>query len=238
MKKYKFAPKPYVFIICITFICCVQISAQIDPVEKYLKEVGDFAEIYNGRIEQNYHSLLYENFPYYLSSDFTDASVIFKNKYYPNQKARLDLHKEHIIILPSEKRYGIIINSQDVDRVNMYGRTLKYFDAQKEAGIKKGFYIILNEGEKTQLFCKEHYTLRQKQITFAFDLSIRYYLYHNNRFNVVKNKGSFTKLFPQYKKQINQYAKEHKQYFNQNTETSLTYLARYCEELLTSTNNK
>jgi len=52
----------------------------------------------------------------------------------------------------------------------------------------------------------------------------------------VKNKGSFSKLFPKYKKQINQFVKNNNLNFNKNTDISLASLAGYCEELITSTN--
>ena len=236
MKIYTFRIKYYILIICTTIICHVQINAQDNPVADYLKQVGDFADIYNGRIEPIYHSLMYENFPYYLNSNFTEASVVFKNKYYPNQKVRLDLFKEQLIILPPETKLGIVVSSQNVDRVFMYNRIFVLLNPPKESGIKQGYYIQLFEGEKITLFRKESYTIRVKQLTSIFDNKIQYYLFYNNRYYTMKNKGSFTKLFPQYKKQIDKYVKERKLDFREYTEASLSTLAGYCEELITSTN--
>ena len=236
MKIYHFKTKLYILIFSVTIICHTQANAQDSPVMNYLKQVGDFADIYNGRIEPIYHSLLFDNLPYYLNSDFVEASVIFKNKYYPNQKARLDLFKEQLIILPPEKRHGIVISSQNVDKVFMYNRIFVFLNLPKESGIKKGYYIQLFKGEKVTLLRKETYTIRQKQITSIFDNNTRFHLFYNKRYYTVKNKGSFTKLFPQYKKQINQYAKAHKLDFGQNAEVSLAVLAGYCEELITLTN--
>ena len=109
-------------------------------------------------------------------------------------------------------------------------------NAPKESGIKSGFYIQLMEGEKITLFCKIGFSIRQKQITTIFDQSIRYYVLYNGKYYTVKNKGSFSKLFPQYKKQINQFAKNNKLNFGQNAEKSLTSISEYCEELIKQTN--
>jgi len=235
MKIYSLQIKFYILILVTIFICHVRINAQDDPVLNYLSHAGDYTDIYNGRIEPIYHPSIYENLPYYENSDFTEASVIYRNNYYPNQKVRLDLYKEQLIILPPNKRYGIILGSQNVDRVFMHNRTFVSLNPPKESKIRNGYYMQLVEGEKVKLFCKENYSLRQKQITSIFDFSKRYYLFFNNRYYPVKNKGSFSKLFPQYKKQINQYSKSKKLNFWKDTEGSLTSLAGYCEELLTST---
>ena len=236
MKTYSFQTKPCILILYMVFVCYVRISAQDTPVVDYLQQAKYYADIYNGRIEPVYSPMVYEDLPYYKNADFTDASFVYRDNYYPNQKVRLDLFKEQLIILPPEKRFGIIVGSQNVDRVFMYNRTFILLDPPKESGIKKGYYIQLLEGEKVKLFCKETYSIRQKQLTYAFDHKITYYLLYNNRYYTVKNKGSFSKLFPQYKKQINQYAKDHKLNFRQDVEVSLTSLAQYCEELITSTN--
>jgi len=220
----------------VVFACCIRISAQDAPVVDYLQQVKYYADIYNGRMEPVYSTMVYEDLPYYKNSDFTDASFVYKDNYYPNQKARLDLFKEQLIILPPEKKFGIILSSQNVDRVSMYNRTFVLLNPPKESGIKNGYYMQLSEGEKVKLFCKETCSIRQKQITYSFDHKITYYLLYGNRYYTVKNKGSFSKLFPQYKKQINQYVKDHKLNFRQNAEASLTFLAQYCEELITPTN--
>ena len=234
MKLYLFHIKPRILIFCITVISYLQINAQDSPVVSYLAQANDFADIYNGRIEPVYHSLIYENLPYYNNSDFTEAAIVYKGNYYPNQKARLDLYKEQIIVLPPEKRHGIILSSQNASKVFMYNRTFVLLNPQKDSGIKKGYYIQLLEGRKIQLYRKENFSTRQKQKYDFFDLNVNHYLFFNDRYYNVKNKGSFSKIFPQYKKQINQYVKSSKLKFGQNTENDLTSLAAYCEELIIS----
>ena len=236
MKNHFFKAKYFSLILCTTIIYHLQANAQDSPVMNYLQQAGDFADIYNGRIEPVYSSIIYENLPYYMTSEFTAAAVVFKNKYYPNQRARLDLFREQLIILPPEKRHGIIVSSQNVERVFIYNKIFVFLNPPKKYGIKDGYYIQLLESEKIKLYCKESYTIRQKQLVSVFDNKTRYYLFYRDQCYTVKNKGSFSKLFPQYKKQINQYAKDHKLNFNQRPDESLIALAGYCEELITSTN--
>jgi hypothetical protein len=208
-------------------------QAQDTTVENYLQKAGVYADIYNGKVEAFYNPLLYDNLPYYFNSDFTDASIVYKNNYYPSQKVRLDLFKEQLIVLLPEKRYGIILNSQQVESVYMYNKTFVWMTPPKESGLKQGFYIRLAKGENAQLFCRENFTLQQNQeLIYTFDHKKRYYLSCNDQYYTVKNKNSFTKIFPQYKKQINQFSKDKSLNFKEKQDESLTALAGYCNELL------
>jgi len=219
--------------------CYARINAQENPVENYLKQVKDYACIYNGRLEMNYNSLIYDDLPYYKNSDFTDASIIYRNNYYPNQKVRLDLFKEQLIILSPEKQFEIIADSQDLEKVWMYNKTFIWLTPPKESGLKTGFYMQLLDRGKMQLLCKISFTMQSELTTYHFEQSVRYYLLYNDRYYPVKDKGSFSKLFSQYKKQINQFTKEHKLNFKSKIQDySLVSLVLYCEELLTSTNKQ
>ena len=242
MKTNTSRTKPYLLILYLAVIGYTHVNAQDVPILNYLRQSGIYAEIYNGKREIPYNVSQYENLPYYMNSAFADASVIYKKNYYPNQKARLDLFKEQLVLLSPEKQYGIILNPQDVEKVQMHNRIFVWLDPPKESGLKTGYYMQLLEGKKTQLLCKENYTfdqrMRENAVVNCFEHKIRYYLSYNNRYYTVKNSGSFSKIFPQHKKQINSFAHDNRLNFKQNTAESLTSLALYCEELINSTNNQ
>ena len=236
----KYFLRPYVLFLYAAFLCFAPMNAQNNPVVNYLQQTGDYAEIYNGKLESVYNTLIYENFPYYTNADFVDATVVYRNNYYPDQKARLDLYAEQLILLPPDKRFGVIVSSKNVQKVVMYNKSFVWLTPSKDSGLKQGYYIQLYEGRKIQLFCKQYYSLQQQQgkITYYFELKTRYYLFYNSKYYSVKNKGVFNKLFPQVKKQINQFVKNSHLNFKQNTDESLTLLAGHCEELITSTNKQ
>ena len=227
--------KAYLSTICLTIICYTHIFAQDNSAMNYLQQTGIYAELYCGKMETAYNSIQYENLPYYINADFTDAAVIYKKNYFPNQKVRLDLFKEQLIILSPEKQYGIILNSQYVEKVMMYNKTFVLLTPPKESGLKTGYYIQLLDKEKMQFFCKESYTfeqrIRENIVWNSFNHKIRYYLCYNDRYYTIRNKRSFSKIFPQYKKQINAFVNDNRLNFKQNTMTSLTALAAFCEGL-------
>ncbi len=229
--------KAYLSVLCLAIISYTHICAQNMAVVDYLQQAGMHAEIYNGEREIFYSSSQYENLPYYMSPDFTEATVFFKKKYYPNQKVRLDLFKEQLVILSPEKQYGIILNPQHVEKVQMYNKTIVWLDSPKSK-LAAGYYMQLTEGEKIQLLSKEIYSsthrIENSVVIYYFDRKVQYYLAYNNRYYAVKNKNTFSKLFPQYKKQINRFVYENRLNFKRNKEESLTSLARYCEELIST----
>lgn len=226
--------------LCMAIIGCVCVSAQQVPVEDYLKQAGYHAEIYNGKVEKIYNTGIYKNLPYYRSADFTEAAVTYRGNYFPNQKARIDLYREQLIIVPPGKQYPIAVGFANTEKIEIYGKTFIGLTPPKESKLVSGYYIRLLKGREMQLLCKERYTpqksLQQDRVVYYFDHEKRYYLKYNNRYHPVKNKGSFSKIFPQYKKQINKFLKEHKLDFKQNPDESLTALTGYCEELINSTN--
>ena len=242
MKVQLFLPlmKFHVFVLSLAFLYQTHVNAQDDPVVDYLQQAGDCADIYNGKMEAIYNVLYYKSLPYYMSSDYTDASIVYKSNFFPNQKVRLDLYKEQLILLPPEKQFGIIADFQNVDKVFMYNKTFKRLIPPKGSGIKQGFYIQLLEKENIHLFCKVYFNFEQnienKKLTYGFDRKVRYYLLYKDQYYSVNNKGSFSKLFPRFKKQINRFAKDNKLDFKQNADESFTLLAGFCEELITSTN--
>jgi hypothetical protein len=192
-------------------------------------------------METPYNTLLFKTFPYYMKPDYTEATVVYRNNPYPHQRVRLDLFKEQLILLPPEKQFGVIVSFQNVEKIYMYNRTFVRLVPTKGSGIKPGFYIQLLEKDKLHLYSKVTFNFEQKidnkQLSYGFEYRIRYYLLYNDRYHSMSNKGSFSKLFPQYKKQINKYAKDNKLNFKQNADESFTSLAGYCEELITSTSN-
>jgi len=232
----------YRLFLFLTVICYTQVSAQDSPVENYFQQVGDYADIYNGRLETAYNTLQYKDLPYYKSVDYTDATIIYKNTVYPGQKVRLDLYKEQLILLSPGKRYGIILNPQHVGKVYMYDKTFVWLVPPKESGLRDGYYIQLWEGKEIQLFSKVDYSVQEdkssRRTYYYFEQKTRHYLSYNDRYYAVKNRASFTRIFKQHKKQINKYYRNSRLNFKQDGDKSLTSLAEYCEGLLSLQNTQ
>jgi hypothetical protein len=187
-------------------------------------------------MEVVYKSSLFENLPYYLSDNYTDATITWRNNVYPNQKARLDMYKEQLILLLPEKRYAIIVDPQNVDEVMLYGKTFIWLTPPKESKLKTGYYIRIMEGEQIKLLSKEIISTHTKNESLtavtSFTHKTRFYLVCQNQYYQVKNAGSFSKIFPEHKKQIHTFIRSNGLNFKQNIEYSLAIIAGFCDELI------
>jgi hypothetical protein len=229
---------PFLYIFLGTFIIsCSTAFAQNATIDEYLASVGEYAGIYNGQVKSDYNPKLYENNPYHISSEFTDADIIYKGLSFPGQKVLLDLYEEQLILLSPQKHYGIIAESEKVEKIVFKNETFIWLNPSEKSGLSEGFYLLLSDGKQIKLFCKEKFFLDRTNLRLQFKKKLQRYACLNGQYYSVKDKKSFINLFPQHKKQINLFAKGHKLDFKRNADKSLTLLAIYCEELLTSNNH-
>ena len=230
-------------LLCLAIICQTYVSAQNASIENYLNQADNHADIFNGRIEQMYHPSMFRSFPYFVNSEFTEATIVYRGNYYPNLLARLDLHREQLVVLPPGRQHPIAIHSQNVNRVYIHGRTFVRLTPPRDSGLDEGFYMLLVEGENIQLLSKQRYILRrdlqQARVVLDFNREVRFFLYHNNQYHAVRNKRAFIRLFPEHRREINSFVRRNRLNFGQqNRAESLTRLAAYCEALINSTNRQ
>ena len=211
------------------------ISSQSKIAENYLDTLGDYAAIYNGKIEAIYSINIHKNLPYYGTADFAPGTVVYKNRFYPNQQLKLDLYKEQLIILSPQRYFGVVLESKDVSEATLYGKTFIWYEPEQSKDLKPGFYIRLHKGENMTLLSKVSFSINKELTKTSFSSKTRFYFLYNGNHYTVKNKNSFAKIFPKYKNQINQFVKEQKLKFGSaDSENSLTLLAQYCEKLYLS----
>jgi hypothetical protein len=218
--------------------CFLPVFAQNPIISEYQAKTGEYAGLYSGQIKPVYNIFYFDNHPFYKSNELADATLIYDGNTFYGQKIRLDLYKEELSLKSPEKNYNIIVDSEKVDTVYAWNETIIRLKLPEKSGLSKGFYSLLFDGRRLQLLfkakCVTSRVVIDKLEKRRFMVENRYYLCFSGQYYPVKNKNSFTKLFPQYKKQINRFSKERKLDFRNETRQSLTLLAQYCEELLQS----
>lgn len=208
-------------------------NAQNNAVAEYLSEAGNYAALYRGVVEPLYNTTLCKTLPYHISPDFTDAEVCFNHKEYTGRKMRYDTNKDHFLVM-TPSNHSIILDSRKVQWVKLHGRKVINHTPPANAKFKAGFYFLFHNGKQLTLLGKERQIYRElpSKIEYTFDTSMRYYALYNGEYYPVKNKKSFTRLLPKYKKQIARFCKTNRLDFRENREYSLTTLGAFCDELL------
>ncbi|MDR1813860.1 MAG: hypothetical protein LBR18_03310 [Tannerella sp.] len=209
------------------------VAQNSDLYRDYVVRTGENAAIFSGQIKADYNRFFYDNTPYYLP-DFADAYVVYNGNPYPAQKILLDLYSEQAIIMSPQRSFGILLDSEKTDTVKFTtnNATFVWLKPPTGSGLNKGFYRLMLQGDEISLFCKDKYLISKMDLLEHFYLKQTYYVLKDGTFCPVKNKRSFRKLFPKYKKLINQFSKKSKLNFVERREDSLIKIADYCDELL------
>jgi hypothetical protein len=212
--------------------------------DDYLNITGDYAAVFNGQTDVNYNS---DNYPYFFPKkpasfgsspkDFVAGTLTYNGTVYKNVRLRLDLFKEELIILSPQKGFGIILEPQRVNEAVLYSRI---FFWNSNSNIAEGYYMQLYKGEFLKLVYKEKFELQSRirdlQSIDYFLQDTKFYLLYKGKYIQVKDKKSFTKLFPGQKSRINEFVKKQKLNFKQEREKSLIELSAFCEQFLLSGN--
>lgn len=202
------------------------------PVKEYIDKSSNYGILFRGMVEQNYNPYIYANQPYYISSDFSTGDIYYKKRKYPAQKMRLDFFKDQLIIL-SPDNYNLIVGHQGVDSFYIHNKLFVYYIPEKKIELKDGYYLLLHQGEKIKILAKGTANLNTPKTELAhFSTTIRYYGIYNTKSYTIRNRTSFSKIFPQYKKDINRFAKTRKLKFKEDIDKDIASMAAYCEELL------
>lgn len=208
--------------------------AQHNLVNEYLKEAGNYAQLYNGEVATIYNPFVYKNGPYYKSEDYVVGELTYRGNMYPSQQIRLDLYKDQLVVLVPGVRLGVIVNPYNLNEANIYGRTVIYHTPLLESGLREGYYVQLHAGLTLQLLGR--FTMKLSDVKDDnrkyYYLVQRYYIVHNGTYYPVRNGSAFSKLFPTHKKEIKGFIKVNGLTFSENSrEEDLTKLAEFCEEI-------
>ncbi len=219
-----------VYILLIFLSISIFTDAQDTSFAQFREKAEDFSAIYCGKTAVYYHPLQYANHPYWETEEYRNGTLCYQNRIYTDVPLRYDVLLNELNILSPQK---IGVNA-DLRKVN-------YFILNDVLFIPNGnsFQLILFEGEYIKLtssvYCNpSNDILQDKHMLKTFATKARYTLNIGGNDYEVKNRKSFKKYFPDYKKQMKKYAKEKMLNFKNQQRESLTAMARYVDSLIKS----
>ena len=151
---------------------------------------------------------------FYKSPDFLIGDVIYQGQPYFDQQLKYDLYEDQIIVqLTSQSGSSIMKLIKDqIDAFQIEGKQfyhLRDLEVYKSKEIIDDFYELMHEGKALRLFKKnkkiQNKVLEKKVVYYQFRAKDEYYLLYEDVFYPVKSKSDFLKIFPNNKKQINDY---------------------------------
>ena len=112
----------FFLIFAIGCLLCGSVKAQHQPLfDEYVREAGDQAELFTGKIESGYPSMIYTNHPYWLNQEFCIGEVLYKGLLYKQVSLRYDAYLQQLVVNTPVKRSHVYVPMDRVERFKLEG---------------------------------------------------------------------------------------------------------------------
>lgn len=219
------------FLIVLGCLLCGIMKAQQQQklFEEFLREAGDHAEMFQGKIEYGYPPNIYLNLPYWTFDDFVQGDVLYNGMLYRNVRIRYDAYLKQLVVNTPEKHSKICIPMSKVEKFVLEGIEFERRNGE--------FMAVLYNGHRMELVERLPVTMKEKlvensKVQYEFRQEPEYLLLRDGQVYEVDKLKSVLKLFPQLKKELKQFAKMHYLEFKEHRQSSLVSLIKYADELL------
>ncbi len=203
------------FALSLYYICPV-LGQQERSYDKFVKDAGEFSNIFRGQAPLEYNFFHTGTF-YAYSSEFEKGNVMFNGKLYKDIYTNLNSHLDELNVLIKTSGRIVVLNGEFVDYFNMGERNFINIKNDNQF-LQKGYYEVIYKGD-VRLYkkIKKIYSERineaisaktQSKLERLFIVSQNYYLIKDNSVKLIKNKSDLLAGFPDRKKDIRQFIRE------------------------------
>jgi len=202
-------------------------------VQGYLSDTKEFAILYSGKTVVPYDRP-FANHPYFESGVYVKGTLCYNHVVYPDVYMRLDLYRDELSVFFAAKPYHIVLEKEKFKYAILNGSTIVLSVGENDSNSK--FLVLLQDGtypvvRKYKLSIYEDRQSDSRFIIRSFRTQTQYAVYINGVPYTVKNKKSVLKLFADRKKELNEFAKQHKLDFSRQPEQSIIALVNHYEML-------
>ncbi len=197
--------------------------------------------IYNGIIYKEKFRTENGNHKYYLTSQFINGNIIYNGQPYYNVEMKYDIYEDNLIIkLHDESEYSIIqLINDKVDEFSINNHKFLKISEKHENFFNEaisGFYEISYQSKHLKLL-KKHIKSRKERIVGNFVYSqfkdeSEYFIFFNDGYYKINSKKYLIKLFPELKKNINNFYNFNKPLHKLDQDTFMTNLIEHIGSLI------
>ena len=200
-------------------------------ISNYLTGSASYTALYTGKTVTPY-DISFTNHPYFETNSYTKGTLCYKRVVYKDVLMRLDLYRDEFSVLRPDTMVNIVLNIENFDYAIMNGSVIIKSAAERKS--KEKYIVLLHSG--TCLVVKIHQLTIIEEVSGSvlrrsFRIQPQYAIYSDNTLYPVKNKNSILKLFPKRKKELNEFAKQHKLDFIKHTGQAIVSLVSHYETI-------
>ena len=208
---------------------CGVVNAQEQQLfDEYLREAGDRAEMFVGKMETGYSSMAFINNPYWADEEFLSGEVRYKGLLYKNVLLRYDAYLKQLVVKTPVKQSNVYIPMHLVEGFAIEGIVYAKYNDEFMAVLYDGSQIDMVEQMRVSL--KEN--MNHDKLQYEFKRKATYYLLSDGRMHEISNMRSVLKLYPGFEKELKRFAKVNNLDFREARLYSLTSMVKYADELL------
>lgn len=196
----------------------------------YLSAAGDHASLYQGSIEPQFLQSAWVTHPYWSDAEFHTGSICYNGILYPSVQLRYNIYENWLAVVPPDSRINVMVEPDKVAYFAINGYRYEPMN---------GRYVrIASDGNYAQLL---HQRIKERLGDEIIDMhayhslqtSDSYYLrLADGSCHAVSNLKSLCKAMPQYKQELQDFARKNKLRFKgSRREQSLVQCARFLEQL-------
>ncbi|MDO4956461.1 MAG: hypothetical protein Q4E60_05520 [Bacteroidales bacterium] len=211
-----------------SILLTVNTYAQQDEMSRYQNEAGDFAALYQGKIESEFNPFLYTNHPFLDTDEYQAGDICYCGVVYKNVPMRYNALEQTLSVQTPQKGIKITPEQSSIEWFKLRGDLYQHDEqnggfcatlVQKKNLVLKRI-VIANVQNGIEII-NDKYRNR-------FSILEKLVLYANGKETNVKKLADLYKLFPQKKKELKQFAKQHNLSFkNENRAQSMKQCVEY-----------
>ena len=201
-------------------------------IQTYLTEANVYAALYTGKTETPYEKR-FVNHPYFETNTYISGTLCYNRVVYKDILMRFDLFRNELTVVPPGKPFPVILNNEKFNYAVLNGTTIVLSVSEKDS--KEQFLVLLRNGiypvaKRYNIRMGEDTSL-DRTVVNLFRIQKQYAICINGVPYTVKNKNSVLKLFPDKRKELNEFAKKHKLNFSNQIEQSIIALVNHYETI-------
>ncbi|GAA4049509.1 hypothetical protein [Flavobacterium chungnamense] len=230
----------YSLIFLVTYTSQSQNDTPTSLHDWYDSKVGkENLDINNGKILLNYDIILKNNDRFYFQN-YTLGSVVYDNQLYNNVLLNYDINNDDLIIKPNGEndKMPIVLNKSKVNSFYVNGKNYINLGYNKISNneVVPGFYeeVFLNNNMNFYIrHIKDKRQIINENLVFDdFTEITSYIILYKNQYYKITNKKSLTTIFPELKKNINEFYSNNSSFEKSNKAKFLEDLFKYLNTII------
>ena len=232
---------PLVFLLSVAATLKSQQASEKDiQLNWFDQQVGlENTALYDGIIYKETYRTINEKIKFYKSSAWLNGSVNYAGQVFTNVPMRYDVFGDQLLIKLHDQLGGraLLLFKDKVSNFNIDGTVFVNIENISEDSGRPGFYELLWGKDQLRLLGKHQKNdfLRKdrRSLYYEFvDLKKEYLVEFNGKYSPIRKKKDITSLFPQFKKDIEDFYQDNKRLRSRDMDAFMSGLNNQIEDLL------